>query len=288
MPGGARLAGFAAALAAIFGLALLAGGALDPSAPGGEERETGHGAMSTTTGGHAAMAPAAPRGLAVTEDGLRLDVRTPQLRRDAARTLRFRILGRDGEPVRAFGVSHTKRMHVIVVRRDLTRFEHLHPRMAPDGTWSVPLRLAAAGSYRVYADFVRPDDTPVTLASDLRVAGDAALADLPAPAATADSGAYRVRLAGGAPAGRVGTLRFTITRDGRTITPQPYLGAGGHLVVLREGDLAFLHVHPEEHGGHSDDVAFETTLPSAGRYRLFLQFRDRGTVHTVAFTREAA
>ena len=40
-------------------------------------------------------------------------------------------------------------------------------------------------------------------------------------------------------------LRFTITRDGQSPSrTEPYLGAGGHLVALRDGDLAFLHVHP--------------------------------------------
>ncbi len=64
---------------------------------------------------------------------------------------------------------------------------------------------------------------------------------------------------------------------------EPYLGAGGHLVALREGDLAFLHVHPTE-----DDAAigFEATFPSSGAYRLFLQFQADGSVQTVAFTQE--
>ncbi|MEJ7787259.1 MAG: hypothetical protein WKF96_20855 [Solirubrobacteraceae bacterium] len=74
----------------------------------------------------------------------------------------------------------------------------------------------------------------------------------------------------------------------------PYLGAGGHLVALREGDLAFLHVHPTEPGGHDDRpkaahddaVGFAATFPTAGAYRLFLQFKHQGRVHTVAFTQE--
>ena len=74
---------------------------------------------------------------------------------------------------------------------------------------------------------------------------------------------------------------------------EPYLGAGGHLVALREGDLAFLHVHPadDDHGGaptdeHDDSVGFAATFPTEGRYRLFLQFQHEGRVHTVAFTQE--
>ena len=76
---------------------------------------------------------------------------------------------------------------------------------------------------------------------------------------------------------------------------EPYLGAGGHLVALREGDLAFLHVHPTDDGhgdeaaagdGHDDLIGFAATFPTEGRYRLFLQFRHEGRVNTVAFTQE--
>ena len=55
----------------------------------------------------------------------------------------------------------------------------------------------------------------------------------------------------------------------------------GHLVALREGDLAFLHVHPKE-----GTTEFESTFPTVGRYRLFLQFKHDGRVHTAAFTQE--
>lgn len=292
----ARLTAFAAVLAAAFGAAALAGAALDPDAPGGEQpRDHGAEPGMAAHGGGGGHTPAAtaPRGLAVAQDGLRLTVATPTFARGRAATLRFRIVGADGRAIRRFAVTHTKRMHLIVVRRDLTGFQHLHPRMAADGTWSTPLRLRDAGTYRVFADFERPDGTPMTLASDLEVDGGATHRALPAQRSTAVSdGGYDVRVAGTTTrAGTPGTLRFTITKDGRPVETEPYLGAGGHLVALREGDLAFLHVHPEEHAGdgHGDaePIAFETTLPTPGRYRLFLQFRHHGRIQTVAFTREA-
>ena len=64
--------------------------------------------------------------------------------------------------------------------------------------------------------------------------------------------------------------------------PEEYLGAGGHLVALREGDMAFLHVHPTD--DHA--AAFAATFPTEGSYRLFLQFKHEGRVQTVAFTQE--
>jgi hypothetical protein len=84
-----------------------------------------------------------------------------------------------------------------------------------------------------------------------------------------------------------GSVRFTVSRGGREVNDlQPYLGARGHLVALREGDLAYLHVHPQD--GRGSTIAFATHYPSAGRYRLFLQFKHEGRVHTAAFTREVA
>lgn len=278
-----RLTAFAALLGAVFAIATLAGAAIEPtprtSAPGKGAMEDDHGAAP------AAHTPQPVRGLAVADDGLRLDLATPTLEPGAAGTLRFRILGRDGRPLRDFDLEHERRMHVIVVRRDLTEFAHLHPRMAPDGTWSVPLRVAEPGTYRVLADFSH-DGTARTLGTDLRVSGDASLTALPAPRRTADAtggGGLRVTLASPAPrAGRETTLRFTATRDGRPVTPEPYLGARGHLVALREGDLAFLHVHPATHDG----AAFDVTFPSPGAYRLFLQLRVDGRVRTAPFTVE--
>jgi hypothetical protein len=180
-------------------------------------------------------------------------------------------------------------MHLIVARRDLSGFQHLHPEIADDGTWTTDLRLADPGSYRVFADFSYKGRA-TTLAGDLRVDGDADLLPLPAPQPTAVSdGGYDVRLESGKTTpGKETELRFEISKDGTPIRTEPYLGAGGHLVALREGDLAFLHVHPTEHGAAGDDVGFAATFPTAGRYRLFLQFQHEGRVQTVAFTQEVA
>jgi hypothetical protein len=192
-------------------------------------------------------------------------------------------------------------MHLIVVRRDLSGFQHLHPEQGPDGAWTTPLRLGAAGSYRVFADFAHGGEA-VTLAGDLRVDGAADLRPLPAPAPVALSdGGHEVRLAAGpARPGEEAALRFTVRKDGAPVRTEPYLGAGGHLVALREGDLAFLHTHAEPvaagAGGGADPAAgasggagaigFTATFPTQGRYRLFLQFQVGGRVHTAEFTRE--
>jgi len=137
----------------------------------------------------------------------------------------------------------------------------------------------------------------------------AAYQHLPAPRARASADGYGVRLrAPGLRAGRESELSFRVIREGR-VEPalEPYLGAKGQLVALGGGDLAYLHVHPEagapsahradgRAGAHADpsdgrkagagDIRFAATFPTAGRYRLFLQFLAAGRVRTVDYTLE--
>ena len=280
MPGTARIALFAALLAVLFGGALAAGSALEPDAGGSGAADASSAEME---GGHAETSekPAPQRGLAIAQDGMRLIPSTLTFPRGRTRELSFRIVADDGEPVTDFELEHERRMHVIVVRRDLTGYQHLHPRMAADGTWSLDMRLDAPGVYRVYADFDRGDG-PVTLATDLTVAGAYAPRTLPEPDAVATSGRYAVELSESGE-----DAAFTVTRDGRPVEDiEPYLGARGHLVVLREGDLAYLHVHPEDEATEGREIRFGVEYPSAARYRMFLQFKHEGRIRTVAFTKE--
>jgi hypothetical protein len=268
----AKLAGFAAVLALVFAGAAFAGSVVDVSRGKAVDGEA-HGES---------MAPQPVRGLAVSDKGLTLELARTTARPREPFELAFRIVDRRGRTVRDFDVEHTKRMHFIVVRRDMTGFQHLHPTERPDGTWTVPVVLRDAGTYRVFADF-SVDGKPHTLADDLTVDGTVRSQALPAAAGSVDLDGLRVSLTeGAARAGAESELGFTVTRDGRAAAIRDYLGAKGHLVALRQGDLAFLHVHPDE-----SSLKFMSTFPTAGRYRMFLQFKTGdGRLHTAAFTQE--
>jgi len=222
-------------------------------------------------------------GLAVAEDGLRLLPETDTVPAGREVTYRFRVDDEDGTVV-AFDIEHTKPMHLIVVRRDFAGFHHLHPEMEADGTWATSLTLPEPGAYRAFADFVVDGDKH-TLATDLFVAGDFRPQPLPPVAPIADAGdGYTVELRGEAVAGEESALDFVVRRHGEVVGDiAEYLGARGHLVALRDGDLAYLHVHADE-----DRLHFEADFPTPGAYRLFLQFRHDGVVRTAAFTVDAA
>ena len=272
MSAAAKLAGFGAGLAVLFGGAALAGGAVGPLHKNDAAKPEG---MTAMEGGHGEQAARPVRGLAVSEGGLTLKLARTTAQRGEPFGLAFRIVDRSGRAVRDFDVEHTKRMHLIVVRRDMTGFQHLHPTMNAAGEWTVPATLRDAGTYRVFADF-SVDGKPHTLAGDLTVDGNIVSRALPRPARSVDVDGLRVTRTGSG-------LGFAVTRGGKPVHLEPYLGARGHLVALRRGDLAFLHVHPDE-----DRLRFMGTFPTAGSYRLFLQFKTDGRVHTAAFTQEVS
>ena len=71
----------------------------------------------------------------VSEDGYTLAL--PRHRAQAGRDrdlLRHRGPGR--RTVTAYDVEHEKELHLIVVRRDFTGFQHVHPTLGDDGTWT--------------------------------------------------------------------------------------------------------------------------------------------------------
>ncbi|WP_305094213.1 hypothetical protein [Prescottella sp. R16] len=249
---------------------------------------------STHTDSHAAADPESasgvPAGLQVSQDGYTLGEVTSPAHAGTTGTLSFRILDADGAPVREYDDLHEKQLHLIVVRSDTSQFRHVHPALGPDGTWSIDWTWPTGGTYRVFADF-QATGAPgqLTLGRNVDVGGDLQPAALPAPSRTATVDGYTVTLDGDLTTAG-GPLTLSVDRDGTPVTDlDPYLGAYGHLVALRTGDLAYLHVHPGGEPGDGvtapgPDITFHAQAPSSGTYRLFLDFRHEGTVRTAEFT----
>ncbi len=240
--------------------------------------------------GHGAHGDGLPGGLQITQDGYTLALAEP-ITAPGEIDFRFRILGPDGAPVTDYTAVHDRELHLIVARRELTGFWHVHPELTADGTWTVRLQLPEAGAYRVFTDIApRTLGKTITLGADLAVTGAYEPKPTPAAARTALADEYTVTLNGDLVAGEGRLLTLTVRKDGAPVTDlQPYLAAYGHLVILRAGDLAYVHVHPNGEPGDGitaagPEITFHTAVPGPGIYRLFLDFRHGDVVRTAAFT----
>ena len=308
---GFRLATFGAVLVVVlfagYGLGRLNNGTASASAPpaGASAGAAGMPGMTmdesqphthSADGTVAQSATAAPMGAAVgglslSSGGLTLVPSPTVFTAGKPQRLGFQITAAGGAPITTYAIVHDKPLHLVVVRRDLAGFQHLHPAMAPDGTWSIDLTLAEPGIYRMIADFtavVGGKQVAATLGSDLTVAGDYSPLALPAPVQAVSAEGFTA-----AYEGRPGTrstqpiLVSVADAGGEPATLEPYLGAYGHLVVLREGDVAYVHVHPEAQLADGK-VKFWLTVPSSGTYRMFFDFQVAGRVHTASWTATVA
>jgi hypothetical protein len=298
-----KLASFAAVLLVVLGAAFFVGRSSDidgqavaDDAPmESHDEQAGEATANHADDDHSGEQVAEPGGLEVSADGYTFEPLTYPAEPGGEEPFEFRIIGPDGTALTDFTTEHDADLHLIVVNRDLSDYQHVHPELSPDGTWSVPLSLGKAGAYRAYADFVPAGrDDGLTLGADLLVAGDYEPQPLPAAVHTAEVDGYKVELEGQLTPGTASPVTLTVSSDGKPVTDlQPYLGAYGHLVALRERDLAYLHVHPD---GEPDDpstpsgpeVSFVTEVPSEGSYRLYFEFQHQGIVHRAEFTVETS
>ena len=225
---------------------------------------------------------------------------------EPGRTTRLTVEVRDaesGELVDDLVRTHQVWMHMILTRDDLGTFAHLHPRRTEtDGVFTVDAVFPTAGDYAVHTEFRRQGEMADVLAEHEVTVSGTAPAPVPVPAQDVRTWAgdgVRIELDGEAHVGETSdfTLRFIRPGSDRPVDDlQPYLGAAGHVVVMRSDGSTFAHRHAETFDdqdrpvlalpgttfGPELDLHVEFDRP--GAYRLFAQFRlGDGEVVTAPF-----
>jgi Cu+-exporting ATPase len=261
----------------------------------------------------AAAAPVSPEAA-----GVRVELAAPSgVRAGEPARLTYRLVdARTEQAVTDVVESHEKLVHLIVVRDDLSGFQHVHPNpTGQPGEYALDVTFPAGGTYYLYGEFQRRDGRDVLQRDTLAVSGAAApappLAEERAPKVI---GHDRVALSGARAlaAGGEARLVFRVENAG-TGEPatdlKPYLGAPAHVVILSPDGRTFAHTHGEavgataDHGaapqpaaghadgGHADagaqygpEIAFHHTFPTPGLYKVWGQFQTHhGEVITADF-----
>ena len=236
---------------------------------------------------------------------------------------RFRILRPDGKPETNYLWDQTKLLHFLAIRDDFTGFVHVHPSLAPDGTWSVHLPLPEPGPYELYADFLIKDFQGVAagegepghfvLRRQVTMPGQYVLSPIvPKAAASAEVDGYRItfdtsnamtmdgRHLAQPKAWTVMYLPATITYQARPFDGlQPYLAVYAHFTSFNIANDLYGHAHPLEYAGAGREgwpdstypvlhggptLTFHAEFPGAGDYRAFIEFQVAGVLHTASVT----
>jgi Cu+-exporting ATPase len=252
-----------------------------------------------------------------TEAGLTVDLTAPDVI-DPGQPTQLTVEVRDadtGELVGDLVRTHQVWMHMIITRRDLGTFAHIHPEpTGTPGVYTVQATFPTAGEYLVHAEFRRNGQMGDVLDTHtVTVAGrQPVTAPVPAEDVRSWTGdGVRISLEGDAAVGATSdlTLSFAHVDDaGRKTGPvtdlRPYLGAAGHVVVMGPDGSTFDHRHAEtfDSAGRpvlalpgtrfGPDLDLHVRFDRPGTYRLWAQFElADGTVVTAPFvlhTRPAA
>lgn len=228
-----------------------------------------------------------------------------------------------GEVVKRFEVVHTKEFHLFVISQDMEFFEHIHPVMGDDGTWTIETSVPKAGYYQVLCDFMPSGGSGQFLTAALVTANYSG--DLASDSARLSPDKVLKKSDGDLTAAvtfnpmkpascQYAHLTFNLTDSatGRPVTDlQTYLGQFSHMLLMSEDMQSYVHSHPINLVTAGEDasltpeyiiapdadlatirggpqVTFDALMPKAGRFRAWAQFQRNDQVRTLAFTFDVA
>jgi hypothetical protein len=248
-----------------------------------------------STNAAAFLLPAAPLTLRIAIDG---DHPIP-LRAGREITVRFHLKNLLGKnvPPEALLVTHTAKLHALVLDPQFQDYHHAHPQPTGNpGEYEFRFTPRRDGPYRLWIDALpsatgreefphcdlTPMPNPVPAPPKL---------DGPQLTAIADGFACEFAISGGAmKTGEIINADLTIRDGGGQAVKrlQPTMGAFAHIVGFAADYKTVLHIHPlgsmpnpGDLGGPTIHFRFRPDL--AGDIRLFVQFQTDGVQHLAEF-----
>lgn len=265
----AKLAGFVAVLAGVFGVAYLTG--TQSQALLAPPVQTHHSTFS---------------GLSSSDGGYTMTTPETNLRPGDDQFVEFKITGPDGKPVPEYVDVDEAHLHLIAFRRDLTGYEHIYPEQGKGSSWWAVLNLTPGPWHVVVELQPKALGRELTLATDFTVRGTYT----PRPAlpvtTQADAGdGITVTRSGAVTTSSDNLPSLLITQAGQPVTDlQLAHDEIGHAVIIRPGDLGYLHLHPLPSNTTGPRLLFTGGVPTPGTYTMFVEFFRAETIHVATFT----
>ncbi|MGE7191736.1 hypothetical protein [Lysinibacillus fusiformis] len=189
--------------------------------------------------------------------------------------LRLSLMDDEGN-VPELELNHEKLLHLIIVSEDLDEYFHLHPVQKGDQTFEQEITLTGS-SYKAFVD-IKPkrknysiEPIPIPIDDNIPT-----YRDKDTNLKIDEQGTKEIK-------GKIVELQLDSFESGKdTIlnfdikngTPQPYLGALGHVVMIDEKVENFIHVHPIS----EKSTEFQAHFDKPGLYKLWTEFKMDGEV----------
>jgi hypothetical protein len=189
-----------------------------------------------------------------------------------------------GKPIKweSIAVSHTERIHAMVVDSSLQDYQHLHPKPAgPAGHYMLEMVPQKAGTYSVYLDFIPLTTNRRTLLEcAIEVPGEA---DEPVYQYKTTYQTEKIAFEFVALSENLTTgeeLSFRLDVNPLDVSPTrftPVMDSYAHVVAFDAAGTGFAHLHPanplvQGQDPANPDLRFTFQFDEAGHYRIWTQF----------------
>ncbi|NQX60018.1 hypothetical protein [Paenibacillus qinlingensis] len=194
-------------------------------------------------------------------------------------TIKIKIQDKDGKSIDKFDTVHEKQMHFIIVSKDLSFFNHIHPDYEGNGEFTITTQFPTSDEFKMIADITPTGMGAMSKSQWITVQGEQSAQK------SIDPDTSLTKLVDGKEvtlsidhlmAGTELNLNFNI-KDSQSKQPvkdlQPYLGAVGHVVILTQDAENYLHVHPTDEKASGPDAKFMTTFP----HYAYIRFGDNSS-----------
>lgn len=169
-------------------------------------------------------------------------------------------------------VTHEELIHLIIVSEDLNEYYHLHPVQINDFTFEKEIFLTGH-SYRAFVDInpkgkayiIEPIPFGVNSVSQSHNHHKHSVLQVDRQLTKEVQGKTVEFFHDQFEVGKDITLTF----NNKNATPEPYLGALGHVVIIDDEVQEFIHVHPIS----DNETVFEAYFDKPGIYKLWAEFK---------------
>lgn len=172
-------------------------------------------------------------------------------------------------------------MHFVLVSNDMEKYYHLHPQKKHEGLFIINQQLEP-GTYQAFVDVTPKNHVysvhPIELQIGDKITSTTSL--------NSDKNWVKVNK------GVHVTLNSISAKEDEHVpltfntelTPQPYLGALGHVIIFDEQLTDYIHVHPES----PDSTTFYAHFPKKGMYKIWAEFKFNDEVHRFTYNIKVA
>ncbi len=206
-----------------------------------------------------------------------------------AQEVTLELLTSGGMPIapHELALTHTKKMHLMVVDPSLQDYHHVHPQAdGLNGQYTFEFTPNRAGTYQVFAEVVPLRTRRQIIATGIiEVDGIASTMKFERQTESIVDGLRFILVDMPTELMRTGVdYRFELevtAADGSIVELQNIMGAKGHMVAFDAARKGFAHMHPissvvSARSIESPELAFLFNVPNPGWYRVFAQVQVSG------------